>query len=204
MGIYSHHQSSVASPFPFFTCKSAAFFFGLAVSVFLFASVQGWEGGEGAGLMTSMQMRLACSVSLLVHARVGRGDAGGRGVISSMPTRLTCSVSKFCFRGHDCLDRDEDGEDDDDADADDHNHDGQENVDAPDSQDQDELISMMSVMITKLKLFFMLLIVHAEDTDGDDAKCPLLLLFLSYFLDAPNTTVSGFVALRTKASNAKL
>ena len=156
-------------------------------------------GRGGRGGADDVHANAACMQCFFFGSCKGRaGDAGGRGVISSRPTRLTCSVSKFCFRGH------EDGEDDDDADADDHNHDGHENVDAPDSQDQDELISMMSVMITKLKLFFMLLIVHAEDTDGDDAKCPLLLLFLSYFLDAPNTTVSGFVALRTKASNAKL
>ena len=42
MSIYSHPW---LLRLPFFACKSAAFFFGLAVFVFLFASVQRWEGG---------------------------------------------------------------------------------------------------------------------------------------------------------------
>ena len=50
--------------------------------VFLFCSVQGGEVGDGRGLMTSMPMKLTCSVSASLRAGVGRGwrhGGGGRG-----------------------------------------------------------------------------------------------------------------------------
>ena len=69
------HMAAWTSPFPIFACKWAAFFFGLAVSVFLLASMLGWGGGEwggGKGVITSMRMRLASSVSFLAPCRCGK------------------------------------------------------------------------------------------------------------------------------------
>ena len=69
------HTAAWTSPFPIFACKWAAFFFGLAVSVFLLASMQGWGGGgmgRGKGVITSMRMRLASSVSILAPCRCGK------------------------------------------------------------------------------------------------------------------------------------
>ena len=49
LDFYGHLQLSVPSPIRLLACKSVAFFFGLAVSVFLFASVQGFGGGRMVG-----------------------------------------------------------------------------------------------------------------------------------------------------------
>ena len=67
----------------------------LAVSLFLFCSAQGWGGGGGGGLLTSLLMRLTCSVAFVLRAMTGHGEWGGG--VTSILMRLTCSVASLCF-----------------------------------------------------------------------------------------------------------
>ena len=52
------------------------------------------EGEMGGRMMTSMPMRLTCSVSLVASVQ-GWGSLGLGGIITSMRTRLACSVFLF-------------------------------------------------------------------------------------------------------------